>query len=194
MNQDLAAQNGALDIIIIMKYTILSPLLCAVLLLVFQGLDSPQSECVSLESTYGSLQHAAIHEAGHMVAAQTLGFTVQAAKIDQHYKRGVGKYWKGVVHLRLPAKPSSGSPAIAKLGGSIAEFFIDKASQAFHVPSYKKIDIQRLKISKTDQVSEKDLGTKSLKEARQEAYSSLAGNSERLQKVYEHLLEHHSYP
>jgi hypothetical protein len=166
----------------------------ALLLLAFQGPEVLEPEFVSLESAYGNLQHAAIHEAGHMVAAQTLGFTVQTAKIYQHSKPGLGKYWKGVIHLRLPAKPSSGSPAVAKLGGSVAEFFIDKASKAFHVPSYKKIDIQRLKISKTDQVSEKDLGTKSLKEARQEAYRSLAENSDQLRKVYEHLMEHHSYP
>lgn len=144
----------------------------------------------SLNAPLGTLEFAAIHEAGHVVAAKAIGISVTRAMIFPRYKPGVGEYWKGITQLR----GSSRGMAVAKLGGLFAERFLDDRTNRVIVPSFLDVISNRNIISESDVITRADLGADSLQTAQHKTYRALAGNVAMLNQVYNQLRTRHVYP
>lgn len=144
----------------------------------------------ALNAPLGTLEFAAIHEAGHVVAAQAIGLSVTRAMIFPRYSPGVGEYWKGITQLR----GSSRDMAVAKLGGHFAERFLHDRTNRIIVPSFLDVVSHRNIISESDVITQADLGADSLQAAQHKAYRALAGNVTMLTQVYQQLRTRHVYP
>lgn len=143
-----------------------------------------------LYSPVGSLEFAAIHESGHVVAAFGSGIKVRQAVVFQVSRPGFGFYWKGAT--TLAGKPSRGM-AIIKLGGSVAEHFVD-GSGRFRTPSFYDVITNRDMISNSDKLTQADLGADDLPSAQQKAYRVLISSKDRLRAIYGQLLTQRRYP
>lgn len=156
------------------------------------------SECAAREvvahsclwSPVGSLEFASIHESGHVVVAFGSGIKVRQAVVFQVSRPGFGVYWKGAT--TLAGKPSRGM-AIIKLGGSVAEHFVD-GSGRFRTPSLYDVITNRDLISDSDKLTQADLGADDLLSAQQKAYRMLISSKDRLRAIYGQLLTQRRYP
>jgi hypothetical protein len=148
-------------------------------------------QTVTLNAPIGSLQFAAIHEAGHVVAAKIMGLTVIKAHVFEKSNGGTIKHWKGITHLR--AAKNGKSLAVVKLAGNFAEFFIDNHNRV-HVPSFLDVIGNRNTISQSDAITQLDLGADSLLEAQQKTFHMLRTNVRLLESIYERLRTKHVYP
>ena len=156
------------------------------------------SECVAQEvqtlrcllSPVGSLEFASIHESGHVVAAFGSGIKVRQAVVFQVSRPGFGFYWKGAT--TLAGKPSRGM-AVIKLGGTVAEHFVD-GSGRFRTPSLYDVITSRGLISSSDKLTQADLGADDLLSAQQKAYRMLISSKDRLRAIYGQLLTQRRYP
>ncbi len=83
--------------------------------------------------------------------------------------------------------------AVTKLGGNFAVFFLDPYNR-FQIPSFLDIVGSRSVISRTDTITDVDLGGESLTEAQYRAYRALTANSALLNRVYNQLKTKKSYP
>ncbi|MDP1590522.1 MAG: hypothetical protein Q8M07_22400 [Prosthecobacter sp.] len=144
----------------------------------------------TLNAPLGTLEFAAIHEAGHVVAAKAIGLSVTRAMIFQRSKPGVGVYWKGTTQLRGGTR----GMAVAKLGGHFAERFLDDRTNKVIVPSFLDVISNRNIISESDVITQADLGADSLQTAQHKTYRALAGNVAMLSQVYNQLRTRHVYP
>lgn len=160
--------------------------------------SNESSECVAQEaetfrclcSPVGSLEFASIHESGHVVAAFGSGVKVRQAVVFQVSRAGFGFYWKGAT--TLAGKPSRGM-AVIKLGGNVAEHFVD-GSGRFRTPSLYDVITSRDLISNSDKLTQADLGADDLLSAQQKAYRILISSKDRLRVIYGQLLTRHCYP
>lgn len=143
----------------------------------------------SLEAPIGTLEFACMHEAGHVVAAKSVGFSVTSATVFQVSKPGIGLFWKGTTRIKGKGR----GMAVTKLGGYYAEFFLDSYNR-FQVPSFLDIVGNRGVISRTDSITAIDLGGESLAEAQYRAFRALTANSILLNRVYNRLMVKKSYP
>lgn len=143
----------------------------------------------SLEAPVGTLEFASMHEAGHVVAAKSVGLAVSGATVFQLSKPGIGLYWKGTTRIRGKGR----GMAVAKLGGNFAGFFLD-ANNRFCIPSFLDIVGSRSAISRTDSLTAADLGGGSLSEAQYRTYRALSANAGFLNRVYLQLKTKKSYP
>lgn len=143
----------------------------------------------NLEAPIGTLEFASMHEAGHVVAAKSVGFSVSTATVFQVSKPGIGLYWKGTMKI----KGRGCGMAVTKLGGNFAVFFLDPYNR-FQIPSFLDIVGSRSVISRTDTITDVDLGGESLTEAQYRAYRALTANSALLNRVYNQLKTKKSYP
>ena len=143
----------------------------------------------NLEAPVGTLEFASMHEAGHVIAAKSVGFTVSGATVFQFSRPGVGLFWKGTTRIKGRGR----GMAVTKLGGNFAGFFLDSHNR-FQIPSFLDIVGSRSAISRTDSISDFDLGGESLTEAQYRAYKALTVNSAMLNRVYNLLRTKKSYP
>lgn len=144
----------------------------------------------TLNAPLGTLEFAAIHEAGHVVAAKAIGISVTRVMIFQRSKPGVGGYWKGTTQLRGGTR----NMAVAKLGGHFAERFLDDRTNRVIVPPFLDVISNRNIISESDVITRADLGADSLQTAQHKTYRALAGNVAMLNQVYNQLRTRHVYP
>jgi hypothetical protein len=151
--------------------------------------ETAESTFSSLEAPVGTLEFASIHEAGHVVAAKSVGFSVSGAAVFQLSKPGIGLYWKGTTKIRGRGR----GMAVVKLGGYCAEYFLDQHNH-FQVPSFLGIVGSRKAISRTDTITAADLGGESLTEVHYRAYRALSANASSLNRVYTQLMTKKSYP
>lgn len=143
-----------------------------------------------LNAPIGTLEFAAIHEAGHVVAAKGMGLSVTRAVVFKRSGRG-GGYWKGTTTFRASSR-SSGI-ALVKLGGNYAEFFIDE-SRRVRTPQMMQVIGNRNVISETDVITKADLAGESLSNVQHRTYRLLCQNVLLLSRVYNQLLTEHHYP
>lgn len=143
-----------------------------------------------LYSPVGSLEFASIHESGHVIAALGTGVRVKQALVFQVSRSGFGTYWKGAT--TLAGTPSRGM-AVIKLGGSIAEHFVD-GSGRFRTPSLYDVITSRGLISSSDKLTQADLGADDLLSAQQKTYRMLVSGKDRLRAIYGQLLTQRRYP
>ena len=143
-----------------------------------------------LNAPIGTLEFAAIHEAGHVVAARSMGLRVTRAVIFQRSGRD-GGYWKGTTTFR--ASNRSKGIALVKLGGNYAELFIDE-SRRVRAPQMLQVIGNRNVISETDVITKADLAGESLSKVQHKTYRVLCQNVLLLSQVYIQLLTEHHYP
>ncbi len=143
-----------------------------------------------LNAPIGTLEFAAIHEAGHVVAAKSMGLPVTRAVVFQRSGRG-GGYWKGTTTFRASSR--SNGIALVKLGGNYAEFFIDETRRV-RAPQMVQVIGNRNVISETDVITKADLAGESLSNVQHRTYRALCQNVLLLSRVYNQLLTEHHYP
>lgn len=169
-----------------------SQLLCAFCALILAVVPAfACEEVIVQDAPVGSLPFASIHEAGHVVAAKSVGFTVTGARVFQQFRGGIGFYWKGATSLR--ASKGAKGMAVVKLGGNFAEFFIDD-SNIVRVPRFIDVVGNRNVISQSDVITRADLGADSLLDAQHKTYRALSGNVRLLDSVYHRLMTKLAYP
>jgi len=149
------------------------------------------SELNLLEAPLGTLAFASVHEAGHVLVAQSCGLSSVSARVFQVSKYGVGTFWKG--QTNLGARDAGKGMALIKLGGIFAEHFLDRLNRITH-PSFLDVIGDRDVISQTDKLSQVDLGSVSLLEAQEKTYFIMTSRLGDLDRIYKTLYHRHAYP
>jgi hypothetical protein len=148
-------------------------------------------EHLSIDAPIGTLSFAAIHEAGHVTIARSLGLFSVTARVFQKSTYGAGTFWKG--QTSLGRGYIGKGMALIKLGGNFAEHFLDDSGRIYQ-PSFLDIIGNRGIISKSDQINQTDLGGDSLLEAQRKTFFILRGRLADLDKIYKRLYYNHVYP
>ena len=148
-------------------------------------------EQVSVDAPIGTLSFAAIHEAGHVTIARSLGLFSVTARVFQKSTYGAGTFWKG--QTSLGRGYIGKGMALIKLGGNFAEHFLDDSGRIYQ-PSFLDIIGNRGVISQSDQINQTDLGGDSLLEAQRKTFFILRGRLADLDRIYKRLYYNHVYP
>lgn len=145
----------------------------------------------ALDAPIGTLSFAAIHEAGHVTCALSLGLVTTTARVFQKSTYGAGTFWKG--QTSLGRGHVGKGMALIKLGGNFAEHFLADTGRIYQ-PSFLDIVGNRDVISQSDQINQTDLGGDSLLEAQRRTFFTLRGRLADLDRIYKQLYYNHVYP
>lgn len=148
-------------------------------------------EKVSVDAPIGTLSFAAIHEAGHVTMAKSLGLSAVSARVFQKSTYGAGTFWKGQTSLGRGYVGKG--MALVKLGGNFAEHFLSSQGRIY-APGFLDVIGNRDTISQSDQITQTDLGGDSLLEAQRRTFFTLRGRLTDLDNIYKRLYYGKVYP